>query len=51
MHHKLFEDANVLKQICESIIIPNLQVGSGWASSSSSSSEEAWVQPTTLMLC
>jgi hypothetical protein len=26
VHHALFNDANVLKQICESIIIPNLQV-------------------------
>lgn len=26
VHHKLFADANVLKQICESIILPNLRV-------------------------
>lgn len=26
VHSKLFADANVLKQICESIILPNLRV-------------------------
>jgi hypothetical protein len=32
VHHKLFADANVLKQICESIILPNLRVSFAWCS-------------------
>jgi hypothetical protein len=30
VHSKLFADTSVLKQICESIVLPNLRVSDAW---------------------
>ncbi len=64
MHFKLFEDPNVLKQVCESIIIPNLKVRTGRqrssrsratssSSSTSSKSQQCYCanRITTTLLC